>query len=151
MNVIYDKQSDVLYITFRDEPAAWARERDGIVIRYGTDGEAIGITFISWSMFLVEHPILLEGSGASHTCSVECVKMMDGEAVGTCGHPIVGEARTLILKGETCDCRPCIDVVVYCDTCRAAVMANGEAFANMEQAEVWLYNMSDGQDYEAEE
>jgi uncharacterized protein YuzE len=48
-NVVYDSDSDVLYISKRREPAARGIEdKDGIVWRYDGDGDLIGATVIDF-------------------------------------------------------------------------------------------------------
>lgn len=46
--IVYDAGSDVLYVCIRSEVAASAHEdADGVVWRYGADGQVIGITIPS--------------------------------------------------------------------------------------------------------
>ena len=69
------------------------------------------------------------------------------EQYGTCGHLIEGKAIPITIKGETRDCRPCLDVVVYCDACRAAAMEDGDVLETEEAAEAWLRDTSERKTY----
>lgn len=45
LDVLYDAESDVLYVSRRREPAArGVEDKNGIVWRYGDDGELVGAT-----------------------------------------------------------------------------------------------------------
>ncbi len=47
--VSYDPLTDVLYVTYRKEPAARGVETNGIVRRYGLDSQLVGVTILDFA------------------------------------------------------------------------------------------------------
>jgi uncharacterized protein YuzE len=66
-NVVYDRESDVLYISTRREPAARGIEdKNGIVWRYDRQGELIGATVLDFHDHWFNQGPLLAGEISRH-------------------------------------------------------------------------------------
>ena len=55
MKVIYDQETDVLNLLFRDEPVAESDEiREGVIIDYGHDGKIVSVEVLDASEHVTE-------------------------------------------------------------------------------------------------
>ena len=55
MKVIYDPETDILNLLFRDEPVAESDEvREGVIIDYGRDGKIVSVEVLDASEHVTE-------------------------------------------------------------------------------------------------
>ena len=50
--VSYDRDGDVLYVAYLSEGVTHAVDKDGVLHRYGSDGQLVGITIVDFSDWL---------------------------------------------------------------------------------------------------
>lgn len=96
-SVVYDADSDVLYISKRRQPAVrGVEDRNGIVWRYDRDGELIGATVVDfYDRWFEQQPLLAAELSRRFDIPTPQARVVLDHAfqIRVVGHPIVADFK----------------------------------------------------------